>query len=174
MQARFDSLGNLAINKFNALVDAVGDVITNDPTKLPTMAAIVAYVVSMGGGDMTKAIYDTDDDGVVDNAEALEGHNALYFKNQYVITLPTAGYTEQTVTIWEEPKTMQVLEITTDKDGNPLTNFTAGMTSDYPVNLSGTLTDFKKLYAVEIGANKVTVYCEEVPTTSYNVLIREA
>ena len=81
MQARFDSLGNLAIDKFNAVVDAVGDVITNDDEKLPTMKAIVDYVVSMGGGDMTKAIYDTDDDGVVDNSEALQGHNAVYFKN---------------------------------------------------------------------------------------------
>lgn len=174
MQTRFDSLGNLAIDKFNALVEAVGDTITNDTTKLPTMAAIVAYVVAMGGGDMTKAIYDTDDDGIVDNSEALEGHNSLYFKNQYSITLPTSGYTEETVTIWGETKTMQVLEITADKDGNPLTNFSAGMIADYPVNLTGTLDDFKKLYAVEIGATKVTVYCEEAPTASLNVLIREA
>ena len=174
MQARFDSLGNLSIDKFNALVDCVGGGITNDDTKLPTMADIVAYVVAMGGGDMTKAVYDTDDDGVVDNSEALEGHNSLYFKNQYVITLPTAGYTEEEVTIWGETKTLQVLEITTDKDGNPLTNFVADMIADYPVNVTGTLEDFKKLYAVEIGASKVTVYCEEVPTTSLNVMIREA
>ena len=174
MQARFDSLGNLSIDKFNALVDCVGGGITNDDTKLPTMADIVAYVVAMGGGDMTKAIYDTDDDGVVDNSEALEGHNSLYFKNQYVINLPTAGYTEETVTIWGETKTLQVLEITTDKDGNPLTNFAADMIADYPVNVTGTLDDFKKLYAVEIGASKVTVYCEEVPTTAFNVMIREA
>lgn len=174
MQARFDSLGNLSIDKFNALVDCVGGGVTNDDTKLPTMADIVAYVVAMGGGDMTKAVYDTDDDGVVDNSEALEGHNALYFKNQYVITLPTAGYTEEEVTIWGETKTMQVIEITSDKDGNPLTNFAADMIADYPVNVTGTLEDFKKLYAVEIGASKVTVYCEEVPTTSLNVMIREA
>jgi hypothetical protein len=174
MQARFDSLGNLSIAKFNALVDCVGGGITNDDTKLPTMADIVAYVVAMGGGDMTKAVYDTDDNGVVDNSEALEGHNALYFKNQYVITLPTAGYTEEEVTIWGETKTMQVMEITSDKDGNPLTNFAADMIADYPVNVTGTLEDFKKLYAVEIGASKVTVYCEEVPTASLNVMIKEA
>lgn len=174
MQARFDSLGNLAINKFNAVVDCVGGGISNDDTKLPTMKDIVDYVSAMGGGDMTKAVYDTDNDGIVDNSEALEGHNSLYFKNQYEITLPTSGYTEETVTIWGETKTMQVLEITADKDGNPLTNFSAGMIADYPVNLTGTLDDFKKLYAVEIGATKVTVYCEEAPTASLNVLIREA
>lgn len=174
MQARFDSLGNLAIDKFNAVVDSVGDTVTNDDTKLPTMKAIVDYVVSMGGGDMTKAVYDTDDDGIVDNSEALEGHNSLYFKNQYDITLPTTGYTEEEVTIWGETKTLQVLTITSDVDGNPLTNFAADMVADYPINLTGTLKDFKKLYAVEIGLARVTVYCEEVPTTALNVRIREA
>ena len=174
MQARFDSLGNLAIDKFNAVVDAVTDTVTNDDTKLPTNKAIVDYVVSMGGGDMTKAVYDADDNGVVDNSEALEGHNSLYFKNQYDITLPTTGYTEEEVTIWGEAKTMQVLTITSDVNGDPLTNFAADMVADYPVNLTGTLEDFKKLYAVEIGLARVTVYCEEVPTTALNVRIREA
>ena len=174
MQARFASLGNLAIDKFNAVVDAVTDTVTNDDTKLPTNKAIVDYVVALGGGDMLKAIYDTNDDGVVDNSEALEGHNSLYFKNQYDITLPTTGYTEEEVTIWGETKTLQVLTITSDVNGDPLTNFAADMIADYPVNLTGTLEDFKKLYAVEIGLARVTVYCEEVPTTALNVRIREA
>lgn len=174
MQARFDSLGNLAIDKFNAVVDAVGDVVTNDPEKLPTMKAIVDYVVSMGGGDMTKAVYDTDDDGVVDNSEALDGHSALYFKNFYDITCPTTGYTEETITIWGESKTVQTIVITTDKDGNPLTNFASGMIADYAINLSGTLEDFKKLYAYEIGATSVTLHFEEVPSTAFNVRIKEA
>ena len=174
MQARFDSLGNLAIDKFNAVVDAVTDTVTNDDTKLPTNKAIVNYVTLMGGGDMLKSVYDADDNGVVDNSEALEGHNALYFKNQYDITLPTTGYSEETVTIWGETKTLQVLTITSDVNGDPLTNFAADMVADYPVNLTGTLEDFKKLYAVEIGLARVTVYCEEVPTTALNVRIREA
>lgn len=174
MQARFDSLANLSIDKFNAVVDAVTDTVTNDDTKLPTNKAIVDYVVSMGGGDMTKAVYDTDDDGIVDNSEALEGHNSLYFKNQYDITLPTTGYTEESVTIWGETKTMQVLTITSDVNGDPLDNFAADMVADYPINLTGTLEDFKKLYAVEIGLASVTVYCEEVPTASLNVRIKEA
>ena len=174
MQARFDSLGNLSIDKFNALVDAVSDTVINDDTKLPTMKAIVNYVTLMGGGDMLKSVYDTDDNGVVDNSEALEGHNALYFKNQYDITLPTTGYSEESVEIWGETKTMQVLTITSDVNGDPLTNFASDMVADYPINLTGTLEDFKKLYAVEIGLARVTVYCEEVPTASLNVRIKEA
>ena len=174
MQARFDSLGNLAIDKFNAVVDAVTDTVTNDDTKLPTNKAIVDYVVSMGGGDMTKAVYDTDDDGIVDNSEALQGHSAVYFKNFYDITCPTAGYTEETITIWGESKTVQTIVINSDKDGNPLTNFASGMIADYAINLSGTLEDFKKLYAYEIGATSVTLHFEEVPTTAFNVRIKEA
>ena len=86
MQARFDSLANLSIDKFNAVVDSVGDVSSNDPNKLPTMKAIVDYVISMGGGDMAKSVYDTDNNGIVDNAEALGGHGATYFKNQYTLS----------------------------------------------------------------------------------------
>ena len=174
MQTRFDSLGNLAIDKFNAVVDSVTDTVTNDDLKIPTNKAIVNYVQAMGGGDMTKAVYDTNNDGIVDNSEALEGHNSLYFKNQYDITLPTTGYTEEEVTIWGETKTLQVLTITSDVNGDPLTNFAADMVADYPINLTGTLEDFKKLYAVEIGLARVTVYCEEVPTTALNVRIKEA
>lgn len=34
-----------------------------------------------GTGDMLKATYDTNNDGVVDNSEALEGHNGAYYLN---------------------------------------------------------------------------------------------
>jgi len=174
MQARFDSLGNLAIDKFNAVVDSVDDIVVNDSKKLPTMKAIVDYVVGMGGGDMTKAVYDTDNDGIVDNAQALNGHGVEYFKNGYTLALPNTGYSEETVTIWGEEKTMQVLTLTSDKDGNPLTNFATDMVADYPINISGSKDDFAKLYAVEIGSASLTVYFTEVPTTAFNVLVREA
>jgi len=174
MQARLDSLGNLAIDKFNALVEAVGDIVVNDPKQIPTMKAIVEYVVSMGGGDMAKAVYDTDNDGIVDNAQALNGHGVEYFKNGYTFALPNTGYSEETVTIWGEEKTMQVITLTSDKDGNPLTNFAADMVADYPINIDGSQSDFGKLYAHEIGEGQVTFYFTSAPTNAFNVLIREA
>ena len=174
MQARFDSLGNLAIDKFNAVVDSVGDTITNDGTKLPTMKGIVSYVSAMGGGDMTKEVYDTNDDGVVDNAEQLNGHSETYFRNQYTITLPTTGYTSGSYTIKGVTKTLQKIEISTDKDGNPLTNFTAGMVEDYPIQATGTQSDFGKLYAFEIGTGSVTFYMTSAPSSAFNVVIKEA
>ena len=174
MQARFDSLGNLAIDKFNAVVDAVGGGVINSDTKIPTMKDIVDYVVGMGGGDMLTTVYDTDRDGIVDNSEALEGHNALYFKNQYIITLPTTGYTDETVTIWGESKEVKTIVISADKDNNPLTNFAADMIADYPINVNGDLEDFKQLYALEIGTAQVTCYLLDVPTNAFNVLVKEA
>lgn len=174
MQARFDSLGNLAIDKFNKVVDNVGGGIENSDTKIPTMKDIVDYVISLGGGDMVKAVYDTDDNGIVDNAEALNGHSEVYFRNQYVITCPTSGYTDETVTIWGESKSLKAIEITTDKDGNALTNFTSGMNEDIPLNLTGDSSDFGKLFAYEILTGKVKLYFTSAPTTAFNVLIREA
>jgi hypothetical protein len=174
MQARFDSLGNLSIDKFNAVVDSVGDTITNDGLKLPTMKAIVAYVSAMGGGDMTKAVYDTDDDGVVDNSKLFDGKSVTDFINEYVITCPTSGYTSESVTIWGDTKTLAKIVISADKDGNPLTNFHSGMKEDYALNISGSASDFSKLYAHEIGEGEVTFYFTSAPTTAFNVLIREA
>jgi hypothetical protein len=174
MQARFDSLANLSIDKFNTMLDSVGDTVVNDDTKLPTMAAIVDYVVAMGGGDMVKAVYDTNDDGVVDNSKQLNGHGETYYRNQYILTCPTSGYSDATVTIWGESKTLKQIIITTDKDGNALTNFHTGQHEDYAINISGTSSDFAKLYAHEIGEGEVTFYFTSAPTTAFNVLIREA
>ena len=155
------------------MVDNVGGGIENSETKLPTMADIVAYVVSMGGGDMVKAVYDTDDDGVVDNAEALNGHTEVYFRNQDVITCPTSGYTDETVTVAGVSKALKAIEISTDKDGNPLTNFTSGMNEDIPLDVSNS-ADFEKLYCYEILTGKVKLYFTSAPTNAFNVLIREA
>ena len=173
MQARFDSLGNLSIDKFNALVDCVGGGIVNDDTKLATMKDIVDYVVSMGGGDMVKTIYDTNDDGVVEDSDKLAGHGPEYYRNQYVITCPTAGYTDETVTVAGVSKTLKAIEIMTDKDGNPLTNFTSGMNEDIPLDVSNS-ADFAKLYSYEILTGKVKLYFTSVPTAAFNVIIREA
>ena len=54
-------------------------VVTNDDTKIPTGAAIVAYMTAVGSGDMQKAIYDTTASGVVDNAEKLGSQLPAYY-----------------------------------------------------------------------------------------------
>lgn len=49
IQERFDSLGNLAIDKFNALVEAASDVIDGSDTKFPTNKAVEDYISGEGG-----------------------------------------------------------------------------------------------------------------------------
>ena len=100
--------------------------------------------------------------------------NGIKPKAQYTVTAPTSGYTDGTVTIWGETKSAKIITLTADSAGNPLSDFTADMPGDYPVNMTGSMTDFKKLYATEIGAGNVTLYFSSVPSTAFNILIREA
>ena len=62
----FDKLPELIAAKFNALAEYVENSIY---TKEQADAAIAQRVVEMGGGDMTRAVYDRDGDGIVDTAE---------------------------------------------------------------------------------------------------------
>lgn len=93
----------------------------------------------------------------------------------YVLRCPTSGYTSQSVSIWgQSARTFYVITLTADSGGNPLTNFHSGMKEDYALNISGSASDFSKLYAHEIGEGEVTFYFTSAPTTAFNVLIREA
>ena len=95
--------------------------------------------------------------------------------NAYVLRCPTSGYTSQSVSIWgQSARTFYVITLTSDSGGNPLTNFHSGMKEDYALNISGSASDFSKLYAHEIGEGEVTFCFTSAPTTAFNVLIREA
>ena len=61
----FDKLPELIAAKFNAFTDYV---LENIYSKAETDAAISQRVVEIGSGDMTKAVYDKDNDGFVDVA----------------------------------------------------------------------------------------------------------
>ena len=58
---------------------------TNTPT-INNEAASKKYVddsvANAGGGDMLKSVYDQDNDGVVDNSEALSGQSGAYYLNR--------------------------------------------------------------------------------------------
>ena len=106
----------------------------------------------------------------LDELFALHGYGTV----GYIVTVPTTGYTSGSVTVWGETKILYSVTVTDDKDGNPLTNFVSGMKEDYALNISGSASDFSKLYAHEIGEGEVTFYFTSAPTTAFNVLIREA
>lgn len=65
----FDKLPELIAAKFNVLVSYVTD---NVYSKEQTDLAISQRVVEIGAGDMTKAVYDKDNDGIVDEAKTAQ------------------------------------------------------------------------------------------------------
>lgn len=88
---------NLIQNKIKGLVpksDIVNN-LTSTATDKPLSAAqgkaLAEQIGNAGGGDMTKAVYDTDNDGVVDNAKKLDGHEAAYFATPETVTTAIAA-----------------------------------------------------------------------------------
>ena len=54
-------------------INEISNTVKNSASSIPTGKAIASYVSSIGGGDMMKSVYDSDDSGVVDNSERLGG-----------------------------------------------------------------------------------------------------
>lgn len=82
----------LVQNSLKGLVpksDIVNNLTSTDADKPLSAAqgkALAEQIGNAGGGDMTKAVYDTDNDGVVDNAKKLDGHPADYFATPETVT----------------------------------------------------------------------------------------
>lgn len=57
----------------------VATTLGSDNSTVPTSKAVADAISFAGGGDMLKAIYDSNNNGVVDNAERLNGYEYSYF-----------------------------------------------------------------------------------------------
>ena len=71
-------LGSL-VNLFSGIA-SVASAVTDSLTEIPNNHAIVEYVKALGSGDMLKAIYDSNNSGVVDNAEKLGGFEPEWYQ----------------------------------------------------------------------------------------------
>lgn len=154
-----------------------------------------------GSGDMEKRIYDTNDDGVVDNAEQLEGHGASYFATASDLATHEADTSHITAaerTLWNSygnklyslPKfTASLLSSGwTDQSGyyTQTVNVT-GMTAEITpaislVTAAGAKDEdlweaFGHLYRVESAAGALTFWADEEPTEDISLMgfmIKEA
>ena len=154
-----------------------------------------------GSGDMEKRIYDTNDDGVVDNAEQLEGHGASHFATASDLATHEADTSHITAaerTLWNSygnklyslPKfTASLLSSGwTDQSGyyTQTVNVT-GMTAEITpaislVTAAGAKGDdlweaFGHLYRVESAAGTLTFWADEEPTEDISLMgfmIKEA
>lgn len=84
-----------ALNRIATIFSTITGVTTsvvNDDTKIPTSGAIVDFVTGLGGGDMTKAEYDSNGDGVVDDSDKLGGQLPSYYaKDSEAVKYVSAG-----------------------------------------------------------------------------------
>lgn len=85
----FDRLPELIANKVNGFIDAVISKFADYYNKTETEQKINEKVTELGKGDMAKAVYDTDGDGIVDNAKNAE--NGVQTYTQSASTLSGSG-----------------------------------------------------------------------------------
>lgn len=87
-QQKFDQISKeVIIPKFNALVDEAetqissvsGSVTTERNRALQAEGQLQTNINTLDAAAMKKSVYDSDGDGVVDNAESLNGHDDTYF-----------------------------------------------------------------------------------------------
>lgn len=70
----------------NDIVNNLTSTAADKPLSAAQGKALAEQISNAGGGDMLKSVYDTNDDGVVDNAAKLDGHTADYFATPETVT----------------------------------------------------------------------------------------
>lgn len=88
VKTAYDRLVSLFTN-----ITSITTTVNGSDTALPTAGAISRYVQQMGGGDMVKSIYDTDNDGIVDHAEIADA-----LQNPIAATAVTYNHTASGLT----------------------------------------------------------------------------
>ena len=116
--------GGSGIN-INSSTNIISADVDNEPTasstKLVTSGGIKTYVDNAvqqaGGGDMLKSVYDTDNDGIVDNAEKVNNHtvlsdvpaNAVFTDTTYVFNTTYDAITNKAATMGDIASKQDVL-----------------------------------------------------------------
>ena len=75
----FDRLPKLIANKFNAFIDGIIKKFADYYTKTETNEAINRKLLEISAGDMAKAVYDADEDGIVDKAYESDNVRGFWF-----------------------------------------------------------------------------------------------
>lgn len=78
----FDKLPELIARKHNSLVEYVNSELC---TKSELKTTVKQEVMGIGAEEIARMIYDSDKDGMVDNAKQLDGRNAEYFAEKTAV-----------------------------------------------------------------------------------------
>lgn len=104
-QSVLDAITSTMTSAWNGLVTmftsitGVVTTVTDDDTKIPTSGAIVDYVSSLGGGNMTTQVYDTDSDGKVNSAVTADNVGG------FTVGVSVPANAVFTDTVYEHPST---------------------------------------------------------------------
>ena len=87
MQGKFEETArDVIIPKLNSVID---ELVNNGWTATEILAQINQRISETGNGDMLKSTYDTDNSGVVDDAEMLGGELPTYYASSDRVTALT-------------------------------------------------------------------------------------
>lgn len=76
VKSGYDNLVNLLSS-----IEEISNVVKNSENSLPTGSAIVDYMIGLGGGDMLRAVYDSNCSGIVDDSEKLGGKSPKFYED---------------------------------------------------------------------------------------------
>ncbi len=143
------------IPHFNSLIDSldkrdadVDTALSDRYTKTETDKAIGDKLTEIGAGDMAKAIYDTDGDGVVDNAQKLGGQPAEHYATKEELT-----ETQQQVST-AMPKVQYVTQAGTDLNDYKQDGFYYFDVDYTPANIPAGVNGWLEVYSSNVGAVK--------------------
>lgn len=98
-KATLDSITKTAKESYDKIVtllssvNSISDIVFDRSDVLITGKAVANYVSKLGGGDMVKATYDQDNDGIVDDASKLGGKEPGYYQKANDSSLETKNKT---------------------------------------------------------------------------------
>ena len=77
---------NRIINMLSSIEAIATNMDVSSNSLIPTTKAIADWVEAIGGGDMTKATYDHNQNGIVDDSEKLGGYLPFFYAKQSQVT----------------------------------------------------------------------------------------
>lgn len=145
----------------------------NLPTNATYWNLMAQKGVDGGGGDMYKSTYDTDDDGIVDNSELLQGQNSSYHLSRANHTGTQSadtiidGTTNKVYTATEQSKLAGIATGATANDTDANLRARASHTG---TQTASTISDFDSSVDVRIASgNSATTNALKSATTTVNV-----
>jgi len=157
-------------------ITIVTDTVDGQLTSIPTCKAITDFIEDIGGGDMLKATYDSNNDGIVNDSDKLGNQLPAYYATASSLT----AVANNVATILTNEAVNEITILTTDwvldsdvyKAVKTLSGIVNGATPDWCMKIAGkTSTATEKsndalIETLECTLNTATFYATAVPSAT--------